>query len=183
MHSNLRYSFFPYFLSAIQEKIQSTTWRRRLRIQKCQDWCVSRLRLLRTTFFASNYCCKFSKPFFLAHRRQLRGWNCERCMDKTSRHPKNIYFLRDWKWGKTFNNWQTNWRSPKPRQRCMVSIVLDHQTMAKYLAISVESFERIKGEIMSSNDRRLHTVRDNLEEFSYNQIRFVLACQIQDQDL
>ena len=55
--------------------------------------------------------------------------------------------------------------------------------MAKYLAISVESFERIKGEIMSSNDRRLHTVRDNLEEFSYNQIRFVLACQIQDQDL
>ena len=60
---------------------------------------------------------------------------------------------------------------------------MDHQTTAKYLAISVESFERIKGEIMSSNDRRLRTVRDNLEEFSYNQIRFVLACQIQDLDL
>ena len=60
---------------------------------------------------------------------------------------------------------------------------MDHQTMAKYLAISVESFEQIKGEITSSNDRRLCTVRDNLEEFSYNQIRFVLACQIQDLDL
>ena len=60
---------------------------------------------------------------------------------------------------------------------------MDHQTMAKYLAISVGSFEWIKGEIMSSNDRRLRTVRDNLEEFSYNQIRFVLACQIQDLDL
>ena len=60
---------------------------------------------------------------------------------------------------------------------------MDHQTMEKYLATSVESFERIKGEVMSSNDRRLRTVRDNLEEFSYNQIRFVLACQIQDLDL
>lgn len=60
---------------------------------------------------------------------------------------------------------------------------MDHQTMAKYLAISVGSFERIKGEIMSSNGRRLRTVRDNLEEFSYNQIRFVLACQIHDLDL
>ena len=60
---------------------------------------------------------------------------------------------------------------------------IDHQTMAKYLVISVESFERINGEIIASNDRRLRTVRDNLEEFSWNQIRFVLACQIQDLDL
>ena len=52
---------------------------------------------------------------------------------------------------------------------------MDHQTMAKYLAIRVESFEWVKGEIMSSNDRRLRTVRNNLVEFSYNQIRFVLA--------
>ena len=43
---------------------------------------------------------------------------------------------------------------------------IDHQTMAKYLVISVESFERINGEIIASNDRRLRTVRDNLEEFS-----------------
>ena len=52
---------------------------------------------------------------------------------------------------------------------------IDHKTMAKYLAIRVESFEWVKGEIMSSNDRRLRTVRNNLVEFSYNQIRFVLA--------
>ena len=60
---------------------------------------------------------------------------------------------------------------------------IDHKTMAKYLAIRVESFEWVKGEIMSSNDRRLRTVRNNLVEFSYNQIRFVLAWQIQDLDL
>ena len=61
---------------------------------------------------------------------------------------------------------------------------VDHQTIAKYLDIGQESFERIKSEIMSSNDKKLRTVRDNLrEEFSYNQIRFVLACQIRDLEL
>ena len=58
------------------------------------------------------------------------------------------------------------------------------QTIAKYLDIGQESFERIKSEIMSSNDKKLCTVRDNLrEEFSYNQIRFVLACKIRDLEL
>ena len=61
---------------------------------------------------------------------------------------------------------------------------VDHQTFAKYLDISEESFERIKNEIMSSNDKKLRTVRGNLGEgFSYNQIRFVLACQIHDLEL
>ena len=61
---------------------------------------------------------------------------------------------------------------------------VDHQTIAKYLDISEESFERIKSEIMSSNDKKLRTVRDNLKEaFSYNQIRFVLACQIHGLEL
>ena len=61
---------------------------------------------------------------------------------------------------------------------------VDHQTIAKCLDISEESFERIKSEIMSSDDKRLRNVRDNLrEEFSYNQIRFVLACQIHDLEL
>ena len=61
---------------------------------------------------------------------------------------------------------------------------VDHQTVAKYLDISKESFEWIKNEIMSSNDKKLRTVRDNLGEgFIYNQIRFVLACQICDLEL
>ena len=62
-------------------------------------------------------------------------------------------------------------------------IGMDHQTMAKYLAISVELFELIKGEIIRRNDRRLCTMWDNMGEFSYNQIGFLLACQIQELDL
>ena len=54
----------------------------------------------------------------------------------------------------------------------------DHQTIAKYLDISEESFEGIKSEIMSSNDKKLRTFLDNLrEEFSYNQIRFFLLAK------
>lgn len=61
---------------------------------------------------------------------------------------------------------------------------VDHQIIAKYLDIGRESFERIKSEIMSNNDKKLRTVRDNLSEtFSYNQIRFVLACQIRELEL
>ena len=61
---------------------------------------------------------------------------------------------------------------------------VDHQMIAKYLDISQESFGRIKSEIMSCNEWKLRTVRDNLrEEFSYNQIRFVLACQIRELEL
>ena len=43
---------------------------------------------------------------------------------------------------------------------------MDHQTMAKYLVISVESFELIKGEIIRRNDRKLRTMWDNMGEFS-----------------
>ena len=54
---------------------------------------------------------------------------------------------------------------------------LDHQTIAKYLDICEDSFERIKGEITSNNDKKLCTLRDKLREaFSNKQIRFVLAC-------
>ena len=61
---------------------------------------------------------------------------------------------------------------------------VDHQTIAKYLDIGEESFKWIKSKIVSSNDKKVRTVRDNLrEEFSYNQINFVLACQIRDLEL
>ena len=61
---------------------------------------------------------------------------------------------------------------------------IDHEIPARFLQISVESFNRIKTEISSNDDRKLRTIRDNLdEEFSYNQIRFVLACLIQELEL
>lgn len=60
---------------------------------------------------------------------------------------------------------------------------LDHEKMAEHLKISTESFLRIKSEILSNEDRKLRTIRDNLEECSYNQIRFVLACLIQELEM
>ena len=58
---------------------------------------------------------------------------------------------------------------------------LDHEKMAEYLKISSESFRRIQREILCNEDQKLCTIRDNLNEaeYSYNQIRFVLACLIQ----
>lgn len=59
---------------------------------------------------------------------------------------------------------------------------INHKMLAKYLQISVESFhfQLIKMEFLSNEDHKLRTIRDNLEEqFSDNQIHFVLACLIQ----
>ena len=54
---------------------------------------------------------------------------------------------------------------------------LDHEMRAGYLKVSKTSFDLIKGEILSSEDKKRHTVRDNLGEvYTYNQLRFVLAC-------
>lgn len=61
---------------------------------------------------------------------------------------------------------------------------LDHESVAKCLKVSKESFDVIKSEIMANEDKKLHTVWDNLGQlFSYNQIRFVLACLIHDYEL
>lgn len=63
---------------------------------------------------------------------------------------------------------------------------IDHKIMAGYLKVDKRSFETIKGEIMATctEDKKLRTVTDNLEQaYSYNQIRFVLACLIHDHDL
>ena len=56
---------------------------------------------------------------------------------------------------------------------CLVAGV-DHKTMARYLDLNEESFETIDGEILKSQDKKLRTIRDNLNKsYSYNQIRFV----------
>ena len=61
---------------------------------------------------------------------------------------------------------------------------LDHKTMAQFLNVNKMSFGIIKDEIMANQDKKLRPVRDNLNEaYSYNQIRFVLACIIHNHDL
>ena len=61
---------------------------------------------------------------------------------------------------------------------------LDHEILASYLGISTDSFQRIKMAILSNEDNKLRTIRDAFtEEFSYNQIRFVLACSIRELEL
>ncbi|KAJ7369636.1 hypothetical protein OS493_037425 [Desmophyllum pertusum] len=58
---------------------------------------------------------------------------------------------------------------------------LDHKRKARYLGITSEDFQVMTVNILSNEDNKLRTIRDALnEEFSYNQIRFVLACLIQE---
>lgn len=61
---------------------------------------------------------------------------------------------------------------------------IDHGQLASFLALTPDAFQRIKVTILSNEDNRLRTVRDSLsEEFSYNQIRFALACLIHELEL
>lgn len=61
---------------------------------------------------------------------------------------------------------------------------IDHETLARLLDVSMDCFKRIRNEIFVCEGRRLRTIRDNLsQEFSYNQIRFVLACLIHELEL
>lgn len=61
---------------------------------------------------------------------------------------------------------------------------LNHTRMANFLEIQGEDFERIKSAITANSNAKLTTIRADLNEsFSYNQIRFVLACMIRDLDL
>ena len=61
---------------------------------------------------------------------------------------------------------------------------IDRETLARLLNVSMDCFKRIRNEIVVCEDRKLRTIRDNLsQEFSYNQIRFVLACLIQELEL
>lgn len=58
---------------------------------------------------------------------------------------------------------------------------VDHQKIAGHVETSGESFQITKNEIMQTDDNKLRTVQDNLNEtFNYSQLIFVLACMIQD---
>ena len=61
---------------------------------------------------------------------------------------------------------------------------IDHEKLARLLDVSMDCFKRIRSKIVVCEDRKLRTICDNLsQEFSYNQIRFVLACLIQELEL
>ena len=61
---------------------------------------------------------------------------------------------------------------------------LDHETIATFLDVTEESFSVIKREILSNEERKLRTIRDNLGEvITYNQIRFVIACLIHNLEI
>ena len=61
---------------------------------------------------------------------------------------------------------------------------LDHGRMANLLGVTRDIFERVMTVITANTDSQLRTIRDELgESFSYNQIRFVLACMIRDLEL
>ena len=61
---------------------------------------------------------------------------------------------------------------------------IDHKMVATYICVTPEDFQRIKSTISLNEDKKLRTIRDSLnEEFECNQIRFVLACLIQELEM
>lgn len=61
---------------------------------------------------------------------------------------------------------------------------LDETILARHMAIDGESFSLIKVAIHNNKDGKLRTVKDQLaDEFSYNQIRLVIACMICDLEI
>ena len=57
---------------------------------------------------------------------------------------------------------------------------IDHVRLANLLQVTEENFEAIRNCIEKNKDHKLRSIRDELVVFSYNQIRFVLACMIRD---
>lgn len=61
---------------------------------------------------------------------------------------------------------------------------LNHERMANLLGVTEAIFSTISAAISSNEDSKLRSIRDSLNEsYSYNQIRFVLACMIKGLDL
>lgn len=62
---------------------------------------------------------------------------------------------------------------------------MNHESLAEHINVTPCAFNIIKEEeIVTSDDKKLRIVRDKLgQEYTYNQIRFVLACLIHDLEL
>ena len=57
---------------------------------------------------------------------------------------------------------------------------IDHGRLANLLQVTEENFAAIRNCIEKNKEHKLRSIRDELVVFSYNQIRFVLACMIRD---
>lgn len=58
---------------------------------------------------------------------------------------------------------------------------LNENMLARHLQVDSDAFEAIRAAIVKNTDRKLRSVKDELKDaFSYNQIRFVIACLIWD---
>ena len=104
---------------------------------------------------------------------------------KNGLSPKKVLVIQGLKLGKNFKDLSEEIQIAKAEVYAINCLAagrdVDHQKIAEYMQISGESFQIIKNEIMQSDDKKLRMVRDNLNEaFNYNQIRFVLACMIQN---
>ena len=55
---------------------------------------------------------------------------------------------------------------------------LDHAVLATQLGVTPELFASIKSKVAYAS--RLHEIKDNIDESTYNQIHFVIACMIRD---
>ena len=109
---------------------------------------------------------------------------------KNNPSPKKMLVMQGLKLGKNFATLSSELNVAEATAEvygidCLAAgAELDHEYVAKCLKVSKESFGVIKGEIMANEDKKLRTVWDNLGQlYSYNQIRFVLACLIHDYEL
>ena len=59
---------------------------------------------------------------------------------------------------------------------------IDHVQLVNLLQVTEENFEAIRNCIEQNKDHKLRSIRDKLVVFSYNQIRFVVACMIRGFD-
>ena len=108
---------------------------------------------------------------------------------KNGLSPKKVLVIQGLQLGKNFKDLSEELQIAKPTAEVYAIDCLaagrdvDHQKVAEHMQINGESFQIIKNEILQS-DKKLRTVRDNLNEaVNYYQIRFVLACMIQDLQL
>ena len=109
---------------------------------------------------------------------------------KNNPSPKKRLIIEGLKMGKNFSDLAADLSITKPTTEVYgidglaAGQQIDHETPARLLDVSMDCFKRIRNEIFVCEGRRLRTIRDNLsQEFSYNQIRFVLACLIHELEL
>ena len=58
---------------------------------------------------------------------------------------------------------------------------LDETIFARHLEVDNDKFQAIRGAIEENTDGKLPTVKNELKDlFTYNEMRFVIACLIQD---